>query len=434
MGNDKARVGVLILDNFHQRSTRKNIYFDAFEYFGLRAILSELNEPYEFTSMANINNYDYILVSLTSVYDVENLVYTFERHKKEIKPEIIVGGAGVVNIKLYSKYIDVACFGRGEGQINEIISGKALPNVWRKEDDPHFDKVYEFRQPQYLVKGETNVGCRNKCFFCQYTWLRKHFIPSTRYNSQIEIAGVEDDWRNLNITDGRYYVTALDGLSEKTRFMINKKITDEDIKQKLSELYKKNIKTRISLKIFQIVGYPWETVESVVNDLQHFKHLIGSVDDNEQKMDMKMFLLFTPFSPEPLTPMQSLPANIYTDWRYELVVKRNYFLYDGNNFQVRIMQYINSPYTLVKRVMINRGVAPHLDAFKKLCFSKALKRYPAMQKVKILMNKNIIEPEMFGVVNKENAAWSYLRTYTNVWKLSEKLINDTEYLGNISQN
>ena len=104
----KARIGVLILNNIVDRATNKKKDFHDLSNFGLKAILSELNEPYEFCHPEDINRFEIILISLTSVMDVENLIYTMEKFAPlDITTKIIVGGFGVCNIKLIVSYIDV---------------------------------------------------------------------------------------------------------------------------------------------------------------------------------------------------------------------------------------------------------------------------------------------------------------------------------------
>ena len=76
----KARIGVLIMNNFVDRESRrkKGFYNINIGNAGLTAILNELKEPYEYCPPAAINQFEYVLVSLTSVMDVENLIYNME--------------------------------------------------------------------------------------------------------------------------------------------------------------------------------------------------------------------------------------------------------------------------------------------------------------------------------------------------------------------
>ena len=267
----KTRIGVLVLDRFIDRAHFKKGFFQL-SNFGLKATLNELEEPYEYCIPQFINNYEYILVSLTSSLDVENIIYNFEVHApEEIESKVIVGGFGVININLIKPYIDVAVFGRAENQINEILYGKRFNNVWLKREDPELRGQYYIRQPRYLVDGEKSVGCKNKCSYCQYTWIRRQLEIGTAYHPTNSINFQETDWKSLEVKKPGRYNTAWDGFSEETRLRVNKRITDQDIIDKFVEVDKEKINGNIYLKIFQIVGYPFESKESVLNDIK--KHL-----------------------------------------------------------------------------------------------------------------------------------------------------------------
>ena len=356
-----ARIGVLNLHKFTDRGNTKGIPTVNMSNIGLNAILKELNEPYEYCDAKQINDYEYILVSLTSVMDVENLIYTFEKYAPtDIAAKIIVGGFGVCNIKLITPYIDVAVFGRAEGQIREIIEEKRFDNVWRKKDDPEIENKYTIRQTQYLVDGEMGVGCRNNCRYCQYTHIRRQIHSNTIYNPGSKIASIESDWSALDPIRAGRYTTAWDGWSNSTRKRVCKPITDDAIITKLIDIGNRDITGALNIKVFQIIGYPWETEESVVEDMERCKDLFKEVDRNIKNKIILSFLN-TPFGPEPITPMQYDAANIRTSWR-DVIRPGEYYV--GEKLMAHIVPFITGSFTLLKRVFIHRAEARDLELFK----------------------------------------------------------------------
>ena len=403
LAKKRVQIGVLKLQKiadrrFGKQSKRLELNF------GMKAILSELKEPYEVCYPETINNYKIILISLTSVMDIENLIYTFEKYCPEkITAKIIVGGFGVINIKLIVRYIDVAVFGRAEGQINEIINGFTFKNVWRKEYDPEINRQYEIRQPQFLLGGEVSVGCHNRCDYCQYAHIRRSIGKAVKYNPGGGIATQETDWNALIIDKPGKHITAWDGWGESTRRRVNKPITDDDIVSKLIDIgNNKDIGGTVSMKVYQIVGYPWETPESVLSDIERTANMLSIIDS---KITNKITLAFfvTPFGPEPLTPMQYESANILVNWRELLAGLR---VYDGEHIKAFIITAIAGPFTLLKRVWINRAEISDAEKFNQVVFNGRIKRMPERYKVKWLLSNNIIDPTLFGDVN--NIGCDYL--------------------------
>ena len=386
-----ARIGVLRLQKIVDRRIGKRKGNTIELNFGIKAIISDLKEPHEICYPETINNYDYVLISLTSVMDVENLIYTFEKYcPEDVTAHVIIGGFGVMNINLIIPYIDVAVFGRAEGQIMEIINGFNFDNVWRKVDDPTNNGRYKIRQPQYLVKGEVSVGCRNKCLYCQYTHVRKSIDVGVKYNPGMSTQ--ETDWNGLIVDKPGKYVTAWDGWSEDTRHKVHKPITDKNIIDKLVSIGNDDdINGTVSLKTYQIVGYPWDTEASVLNEIAQVTDMLAKIDT---MISNKIVIAFhcTPFGPELMTPMEHEPANIYINWREVLAGMRVYY---GEYIKAFVLTAISGPFTLLKRVFINRASIGDLELFKLLAFDRRLKRMPERFKVEWLIKNKKINTKMF---------------------------------------
>lgn len=400
----KADIGVLRLQKIADRRLgKKSNRLES--NFGMKAILSELNEPYEACYPETINNYRFVLISLTSVMDVENLIYAFEKYCPEkVTAKVIIGGFGVINIKLIVSYIDVAVFGRAEGQINDIINGFSFKNIWRKEHDPEVKKQYEIRQPKYLLEGENSIGCRNRCSYCQYAHIRKPIGKAVKYNPGKGINTPETDWNGLIVDRPGKYITAWDGWSEETRCRVNKPVMDYNIITKLVEIgNNKEINGPVSLKIYQIVGYPWETEDSVLDDIDNVGTILSDID-KQITNNITLAFFITPFSPEPMTPMQYDSASIHINWRDLLAGMR---VYDGKHIKAFIITAIGGPFTLFKRVWINRAETNDLEAFKAVVYDSRLKRMPERYKIDWLLQNGKIDPGICDSV--DSSGCDYLR-------------------------
>ena len=395
--NKKAYIGVLKLQKITDRRFGKQSKRIGLN-FGMKAILSELKELHEVCYPETINNYKTILISLTSVMDVENLIYTFEKFcPDKITSKIIVGGFGVINIKLIIPYIDVAVFGRAEGIINEIINGFTFSNVWRKEYDSLLERKYTIRQPQYLLDGEVSVGCRNRCSYCQYAHIRQPIGKAIKYNPGKSISTQETDWHGLVVDKPGKYITAWDGWSEETRIRVNKHISDNDIINKLTDIGNNNdIDGTVSLKTYQIVGYPWETEQSVMNDIDNVAAMLGMIDMNiTNKITLAFYV--TPFGPEPLTPMQDESVDLFINWRELLGGMKIYY---GKHIKAFIITAISGPFTLFKRMWINRADIDDIDLFKSVVFDRRIRTMPDKYRMKWLYDNKIIDIER---INKKNS-------------------------------
>lgn len=404
------KIGVLLFYDKINRGGRDNS-FDKLPYYGFKYILSELDYEYEVINITQIKDYDYVLCSLTSVMDIENMIYVFETYKPDKgKCKIVVGGFGCINITSIYDYIDIAVFGRAEGQINEIINGTEFNNVWRKDKDPDLSGQYQIRQPVKLLPFETLIGCRNKCFFCHYSWTRK-YMGEGNY-SPVNAPFPEDDWRGLTVENSGRYLTAWDGVSEYSRFKVNKKISDDDIKNKMLSWYNFNREAAVNLKIYNIIGYPWETKESIKNDFRIIKNNFEECDLKKGGAGNRIFIMmmFTPFSPEPFTPMELLKPNIDIIWR-DYFEEMGRQVYKGVDIECFILPQINSSFTLAKRVMINRCTLQDRKYIQNVLKNKKIDSLRSSQQIGQLKKYSGFPFWMFEEIDKKPIP--YLNTFTD---------------------
>ncbi len=321
----------------------------AVDSFGARAIRAELTEQCDIVPVDKIADYDIALVSITSVYESENLLVDIAAAKRgKGDATVIAGGMGMLNVWPLYDWLDVAVFGRAEGQVNGIVQGESYPNVWRKIADPELAGSYEIRQATELLPGEKGIGCPGKCSYCQYTNIRRPLV-SRGYKAGAVDNVYEDIWSLLKLKSGRN-ISAWDGMTEATRRRVCKPVTDSGIVRKLQAHRALGLTRTTNIKTYNIIGYPWETPTTYVADLAEMRSVIAKADGPGSRILIMM--LFTPFSPEPFTPMQNENVEFH-NWR-EIIEAEGRAVYKGEAIEAFILPQIAGPLTLQKRVALNR--------------------------------------------------------------------------------
>jgi hypothetical protein len=378
----KIRIGVYVFT--HQIKERKitdrDRYFEGKAYYGFNYIISEIDtELYEisYVSSASINSVDFALISITSFYDVYNI--RKELFGKNVTCKLIFGGSGISNIQSLSDLAYAICIGRGETLINDILEGKPLESVWYKDST---EKI-KMGQPKELKKikdlEEKEVGCRNKCKFCQYGWKFKALSDSSNYNSGYNSR--EDTITNLDFSlcnrrTAPRLNSAIDGFTEKTRKIIGKVILNEDITNKFKEIYSQE-QSYFALKLYAIVGFSWE--RSI--ELDEFFEAVERADKESDKK-LNVFLISTHFVPMPFTPMECEPINLH-NFRDEVI--KNKYGYKGKSINVYYPgSQMTSPMTAIEQTIVNRIKVEQLPLFDKLLLSSKYAGLKSADKLKVI--------------------------------------------------
>lgn len=341
---------------------------------GLAAVLAELSvQPAAEVGPGDVDRFDRVLVSLTSPRDAVALCRAFPEAPKRAR--LIVGGQGVYGFLGWRHLVSRIVFGRAEGAADALVMAGA-PSLYAYDyaEDPGVTAgPYYIRRPRHLVPGEVSIGCPGACTFCQYRAVRpvhgradggRYSLPS------LGSAPSEDRWADLPATSGRI-MTALDGWSEDTRRRVKKPVTDAEVVEKLARLGEASARLRSAaiLKVFQIVGYPWETLETLRADLERFRALLSRVPVTTGGRVVIMFQN-TPFLPEPLTDLERAPCNIDADWLGLLRGPDFKVVYDGPMINAFNRPQIYGPRMRLERVAINRGV--HADIIRRMVAARDL--------------------------------------------------------------
>ena len=302
--------------------------YDGLDITGLRVICDSLERAgyrVERAGPMDVYRYRVVLVSITAA-DRDWVPFIRERFKwPKGNYFVIAGGAGVMNVRPFLPFADCFVLGRGENLIVDIVKNIERNDMYVDESviwsaDFNMDTTYRFRQerpypyPVAIHKGifrEKNIGCPRKCAYCSYSHHRES-TNAERYVLDVHKLRQSYSWEHtmLDMLDdpcadlGHLSTTALDGLSERLRLMVNKPITREKFKRFLCLLasYGKGK----MLKLFNIVGYPTETED----DWHEFIEDLTEADHScEPGPTWHIQLHSTPFRALPATPAACWPMS-----------------------------------------------------------------------------------------------------------------------------
>lgn len=406
-----VKVGIYIFT--HQIKDRfitdKDRYFDGKAYYGFNQIISEIDlskYSIEYVSSANFNNVDFVLVSITSFYDIFNIRNDLKNKNKKAK--FIFGGAGISNLESLYDIADVIVLGRAEGLINKILNYEPIPNVYYKIYDYNLENKYIIGQANYLIKyndfQEKTIGCPDKCKFCQFSW-KFNLYPQIIDNYNSGYNNREDTINNLDFSlcnrrTAPRLNSAIDGFTEYTRKKIGKKILNSDITKKLREIYDLQ-NPYFALKLYAIVGFSWEN--SI--EIEEFYNAVQAADKVSDKK-LNIFLISTHFVPMPFTPMECEPVNLY-DFRSD--VEKNNYTRLGKSINIYYpYSQITSPLTAIEQTIVNRIKKEELEKFDKILLTSKYKTLNNNLKVKV------IDKYFEGIYDKKNPneiCKNIIRTY-----------------------
>jgi hypothetical protein len=428
------------VQNKYIKQTYKNESFNTRLFAGLAVVIDILKRSgyeIEYAGSSTVHKYDVVLVSITS--DCDWWEFIAERVKwRNGNYKVIVGGQGVLNVRPFLNWVDYFVLGRAEGIIDRLI--KSLDETGDYEDahvinSQTFDvnKNYYINQVSEiypydinLENGETYhedvIGCNHRCLFCGYTWHRKQVVREEFNYSGLWNGGKDRERAMLDMDNGidvdlvKLRTTAIDGLSERLRFSVNKKITREILQNFLIKLASCDKPHQV--KLYNIIGYPTETEDDWFEFLQD----IIEADSKFKKQDKQTSILLhsTPFRAMPATPLACKPMQ-YKNFRGRIAkvlgqgkYKGNIF-YQGNAMWAVESMATESLATVIQSAIVWRGTENDSDNFLKLALSK--KFSSANMAVKqATLEKYFDVKTLFGEFKPETLPTRYLRTYAKVEK------------------
>lgn len=281
----------------------------------------------DFCSIDSAREFDIVLVSLTSNYDMLSFYKSVRLHKDwqngKRKFRVLCGGFGMQNPFLVIDFVDSFWFGRCEDEfINWLTIDDYEHESLMYPDHPKVCKIHQASKlypnvfklksdvKRYNDFEERIYGCPNKCFFCHFSFARKHIKTGQHYQGIKEGRGHQElDMFNLEDIDYNCGETiiGLDGVSERLRFLVNKPIKDELVSETILNISNKTTAKVAFLKFYNISGYETETDE----DYESFVEIVSRLK-SKMKTKISLMLHTTPLQPSCATPMVFAPVNIKT--------------------------------------------------------------------------------------------------------------------------
>jgi len=428
----------------YAKTAYKNECLDSRQFVGLRVIIDAIERAgynVEWAGKATVHKYDVVLVSLTSDCDWWTFIAERVRWQKG-NYTVIIGGAGLLHITPFLPFGDYFVWGRGENIAPELVKAIDKGTDFHSEsvgygktfspdsiykiattDEPYPHKVQLAGDKSF---GECAIGCNHKCMFCGYTWHRKFVSEKDYYQMTDELFGGIDgkELAMLDFIAGKSQIdfsklrtTAIDGLSERLRVMVNKPISRKILKDFLVAMLESGAKPH-RVKFYNIIGYPSETED----DWFEFLEDVATVDKNYSKQEKQwcIDLHSTPFRPMPATPMACAPAQ-----------KRNFrnvigqtlgkglrggIVYQGNVLWVLDAGYTDSLSTHMLSMLAHRGTEKDTENIIRLCCTPKFWRAASNEKAATLERYFDVD-ELFRAYTPEELPSRYLRTYANVERL-----------------
>ena len=398
-------------------------------------ILRRAGYKVEYASSATVHKYDWVLVSITS--DCDWWPFIAERVRwREGNYKVIAGGAGVLNVRPFLPFVDYFVLGRAEGVIDQLIKGNVdHPSIVDSETfDPNRSYYlnqatspypHEIELENGQIYKEGMIGCNHRCLFCGYTWHRRHSGGAFRYgdlwnkNKDVEIA-LLNYAKGQRVNLNKLRTTAIDGLSERIRFMVNKKITRDTLKGFVRDLATCDKPHQV--KFYNIIGYPTETE----GDWWEFVEDIKAVDAKLPKTTKQTSILLhsTPFRAMPATPAACWPMS-YRNYRGEIarILGRGYkgnIFYQGNSIWAVESMGTDSLPTVILSAIVWRGTEKDAENIRKIACTKKFWSANSMVK-QATLEKYFDVKTLFGEFTPEKLPTRYLKSYAKVekmWKLT----------------
>lgn len=428
----------------YAKSNYKNECLDTRQFVGLRVVIDALERAgysVEWAGMATVHQYDVVLVSLTADCDW----WSFIAERTQWRPgnyKVIVGGAGVLHIVPFIPFADYFSLGRGENTMVQLIralDGQSvdIPDSVVESRSFSYDRTYHIEQVNACYEHrvaladnkngflETTMGCNHRCLFCGYTWQRKFISPHKIYRMDSDLFGnIADKERAMldiqadpdSVDFSKLRTTAIDGFSERLRYMVNKRISRDCMEEFIVRMLRADVKPH-QLKLYNICGYPTETEDDWREYLETLETANGKVDHTPSGKQWSIVLHSTPFRPMPATPLSCAPMS-----------KRNYrgligatlgkglkgnLIYQGRNlWSVESMGTESLP-TVMLSAIAHRGSLDDAENIRKLCDNR--KFWSASMAVKEATLERYFDLDtLFGEYTAETLPSRYLRTYCAV--------------------
>lgn len=422
----------------YAKANYKNECMETRKFAGLRVIIDCLERngyTVDYAGSATVHTYDVVLVSLTSDCDWWTFVKERSRWRKG-NYKVVVGGAGVLHVAPFLRWGDYFVIGRGENIIVPLIRAIKDGDDYKHESviasktfSP--DKIYRVAQsgctyPHKIDMGggkvyqEGAMGCNHKCLFCGYTWHRKFIsdISDTYKMSDSLFGGIEgkelamlDLHKDQSVDFAHLRTTAIDGMSERLRYMVNKRISKDTLLWFIKQMLGYSGEAH-QIKLYNIIGYPTETLDDWMEFLETIKQ--ADAEATTRAKQWSIVLHSTPFRPMPATPMACKPMS-KRNYRGEVGRAlgkglRGNLIYQGKSVWAVESMGTESLPTVMLSAIAHRGSANDSENILKLCNTS--KFWSASSAIKeATLSRYFDMDALFGDYTADTLPSRYLRTY-----------------------
>lgn len=441
MNKQDLKIGVYVL-KANAKQTYKNECYDVRINAGMAVVCDILRRAgytnIDYCSAATVTRFDMIMFSVTSDCDwwpfvAERVTWPKGCYK------VVVGGAGVLNPRPFLGLVDYFVLGRAEGVqplvADAILTGGGPVGHESVVSSCNFsiDRIYRLNQvdriyphdvelPNGQTYHEDVIGCNHRCLFCGYTWHRRQAANEEFNYSGLWNGGVDRERAIIDMDAGievdlnKLRTTSIDGMSERLRFMVKKRISREMLRSFFKKLA--GCEHPHQVKFYNIVGYPTETR----SDWHEFLDDLAAADAELPVREKQTCVLLhsTPFRATPVTPMSCAPM-AYENFRgvikQELAPGKYYgaVYYRGRSLWGCESGYVESLATVFQSAIIWRGVEADQDAIVKVATSKKFGSANCATKVATL-ERYFDAARLFGSYTPEQLPTRNIRTYAQVEK------------------
>ena len=430
----------------YAKATYSNESFNARHWSGvamLEDVLVRAGEKVDYVGSATVSNVDILLVSITSGCDWWS--YIAEAKTWKHKPRcVIVGGAGLLNVRPVLRWFDVCVWGRGEDIILPLIEAIRCGKRYDHPSVGYSDTFSESNQYQIaqavrlyphavtlqgsaVQKGRTiyvekGLGCKRKCAFCAYTHHRKHLASAG--GRSYEQGGGED--REVTMLDldmkqpetwgaDKLRNVGLDGMSERVRMMVRKPIKRKLFQDFLVGLSRSGCKPH-QVKLYCVVGFPDETLDDWMEHLEDLAIADAAIKESDKQWSW--VLGATPFRAMPATPAATWPMSI-KNYRGEIAralkckgMPGNVYFQGKRSWAVEWMGTDSLPSGLLDALIL-RGTQGDAEIISKLATSKAFWSASSTRKRITIASTCDLKRLMGDYRGKSDYPVSYLKTYSD---------------------
>jgi hypothetical protein len=352
-------------------------------------------------------------ITLCSLYwpdQLYDLVRWLKRtgYKRFGRPMVVGGNTATANPAAVLPWVERVFLGDGEdwdGQLDgpHMVAREApAPAVISRAAAVHPLPIVAHKKTDVSVV-EISRGCKQRCFFCQYAWLKPYreadltdvaiairkrttkvlrvfAADRAQHSSMAAVTALIEQAHALDLSSDaslRHIIKrpgilahlkrlrlGIEGMSARLRRMVGKPATDDEIVEVMREAGERGIR---HMHWYLIFGLPGETDD----DARQFAELLARVGEVLAGRGLTMFVVWNAFQPSPLTPMQWCAAAYqYPRERLELVrrawVPGLTMAYRGGN---------HSDGLLLARMIASRAG----EGAAELVYNLALKRQMAKQ-------------------------------------------------------